>query len=71
MAKSTITADITQALDVQMDFGAQHTLDHILVLEYLTNAPYLVLGPVFGFDEGVDIGLTEYLPGTRAANPEN
>lgn len=64
VAKSTITTDIAQALDVQMDLGTQHTLDDILVLDYLTNAAYLVLGPFLSFDERVDLGLTEYLLGT-------
>jgi len=54
-----------------MDLGTQHTLDHILILEYLTDAAYLVFGPVLGLDERVDLGLSEYLPGTRATDPKD
>ena len=68
---STITTDIHQTLNVQLDFRTEITLHFVLSTNDLTNLGSLVIGPVFHFQASIYASLIQYFCRTTATYPIN
>src|SRR5262245_7244771 len=71
MSQATITADVHQPLDVQLDLAAQIAFDAIFALHDLADAPDLLLGQVAHSDVRVDVGFFENVKPIRAADTKD
>src|SRR5262249_1710730 len=71
MSHATITADVDQALDVQLDLAAQIALDAIFAVQDLADPPNLLLGQVAHSDVRVDVGFLENVKPIRVADTKD
>src|SRR5579875_577559 len=68
VSEAAVTADLDQALDVQVNLTPKVAFDLVLALDDLSQADDLVLGEVFHLGLGTDLGLLEDLP--RECRPD-
>ena len=71
MPKPSITSDIAEALNIELDVRAQRPFDHVLIFNDLTNAAGFIFGPVVCLSERIDFCFFQNLPGSRPTNSEN
>lgn len=61
MTHTAIATDVHQSLDVQLNFGAEVTLDLVFSTNDLTDLGCLVVVPVLYFQVSVNAGLVRIL----------
>ena len=71
MPKPSITSNIAEALNIELDVRAQRPFDHVLVFNYLTNAAGFIFGPVVSLAKRIDFCFFQNLPGPRPSDAEN
>ena len=71
MSDTAVAVDFNKTLDIESHVTAEVTLDHVVVLDLITQLGNLLFGQILGTGIGIDASLHKDIVGALASNTVN